>query len=275
MDNGIKAIQEVLSHFYLRLKKTKDIFVGRYKKGWTTFILEEIGVGICFSIGGFIMSGLDFDFVYLIKSASLGMALWIVVLGFFSFVKAPSTLFFEQKKQADLYTVNGIDISGVTPNTYDVFPCGISVTNKKELPIRVSVMINRVWQNRTEIRKGSLPKNLRWYLSDGSLSTGYETINPSKSLIIALEHVATEREKGAILIHAKSTSGKEEDFGEGVGLEFGDELGMSVFEKLPLRVELEFFFVINGLYLKPKHYFILSFTKGKLIAEKIGDWIYE
>ena len=187
-------------------------------------------------------------------------------------VTKPASFFEEQKEKAQLYTTSGIELTSFAPTLGDIRPCGIMVTNRKAGAVRLRVLMTKMWQDRTEIANGSLPKELRWYV-DGNLQPNYELIEPEKSLLIALEHVQTERERGAILLHASSHSSSQEDFGRSIGLEFGGELSVAVFEKKPLRVEIEFNFIINGLHLNAKRQFLLSYGSGKLVAEKIEGWI--
>lgn len=210
--------------------------------------------------------------VVVIISAIIGFLAFAVLLLFFNLTITNVKLYYEQKRKAELYTTNEIELTGFIPSLDDVRPCGIMITNKKGVAIRASLVVTKIWQDRIEIAKGNLPKSLRWYI-DGELRPTYELIESGKSLLIALEHLQTERERGAILLHVPSRLGEEKGFGKSVGLEFGGDLGIAVFEKKPLQIEIEFNFIIKGLYLKPKHQFSLLYNGNKLTTQKIGDWI--
>lgn len=184
----------------------------------------------------------------------------------------PIQLFYEQKQKAELYTTNGIDVVGFVPSEHDVRPAGIMITNKKDVVLSCCAKMKRFWSNRTQKLKEHLPKNLRWY-DDGRLEVGYTEIQKGETALIALEHIPTASERNAQMLIVLPEFTEQEDFGKSVGLEFGGELGIAIYETRTYQAEIQFLFTVEGLHLKPTPLqFSLDFTGEKLIVKKMSDW---
>lgn len=226
-------------------------------------IYRALGLTVSDHLGLFLGAG--------VLSAAVFLAFWLTGVFLYHLWAASASLYSEQKVKADLYTVAGIDVSVYAPTVNDIRPFGLMVTNQKPVPIRAAVFLVKVWKDRTELTYMKLPKTLDWWV-DGELRSTYQEIQAGKTLLIGLEHIETTQEQTAIHITI-SEDGKvlvgesPETF---KGLVFA-----AIYVDHPLRIEILCNFIIQGLYLKCRQQFIITYDGKQLSAKKVGDWILD
>jgi hypothetical protein len=199
-----------------------------------------------------------------------GALLWGVLTLGKNIILAPSKIYYEQIQQLELFTTKSIDIIGFTPDQNDVRPAGILVRNNKGVPISCAAWFKRIWRDRTQFAKNGLPIGLRWF-ENGYLATGYKLIKSGENALIAIEHIKTERERGATRLTVGSYT-EQEEFGECVGIETGGQIGIAVYDIGDYQIEIQFRFVIEGLNLAPRiQRYSLGYDGEQLKIEKVSD----
>jgi len=139
----METIQEISLHFYYRLKRTVVLFAGYYKGKWIKSISETLFFGLCSAIAGPLVTRQNFDIATLILSGVAGIGIWLVMLLLVSFIRAPSSLYFEQQKEADKYNWNNVDICPkITKDGSRFKRYGIIIKNKKKYNLDGNVNIS-------------------------------------------------------------------------------------------------------------------------------------
>lgn len=201
----------------------------------------------------------------LLISALVEVLVLVGLITNWRYSEVPAEMYIEQKNKADLYTIKGIELTPILSNDVDNTPSGVIVVNKKGIKIRGHAVLTKVWQSRKET---SVNKALGWFVDSKSRFL-YEDIEDS--LLLTLENIYLPTGREPIELTAPLPDGSFPDFGKRIKLELADGF-YYVYEKLPMKIDVLFNFIINGTYIKHSHEFNLFVIDGKLKVEKIGTF---
>jgi hypothetical protein len=189
---NLMEIQNLFLHFVYRLQRTWKLFVAHFDGKWGRFFVEESGAGVLATIVGLYMTQTSLN-VQSIKQAFyagvIGMFLWMCIILLWSYFKAPSSLFFEERKEAGKYNWHDVMFKVYFFPKPSIYGVGLCVRNMKAYDIEsVSARIvkmryiteNRDWSMSDEIRF------LPWVMEDETLNRMPQQINKSGDLLLQI-----------------------------------------------------------------------------------------
>ena len=242
-DVDTMVIREMALHFIYRIRKTGVLMVGHYKGMWTRFLAEEIGIGICFAIGGFFISGFVFHVRTIVMSSVIGMGLWVGILLIFNFLRAPSSLYFEQRKEAGKYNWWDIKFSQYRFPSPSIYGIGLIVKNNKKYAIeKVSAkfFIGRLLEKKGDYSMSDHIKFFPWVLEDETLSRLPIKIESGKEAFLG---IAQWNEVNTWLLHGEQVEPKVKG---AIAYSTAPPLALGTY-----YLEFEFSGEVEGIALKP------------------------
>jgi hypothetical protein len=104
-----KNLWDYLAYVGRRFQRTGTLFADHFDRKWLRYFLEEAGAGMLGAIIGFVLENITLSPNVLIAGA-LGAIGWSFIMLVISFLRAPYSLYSEERKEAGKYNWHDIYI---------------------------------------------------------------------------------------------------------------------------------------------------------------------